>query len=56
MRYMLNDNNETFIELSNEITYIKTYIQLQELRLSKDKNPSIKFIIISKERFLKKYF
>ena len=38
MRYMLKENSMEKIELVKEISYVKSYIELQRLRLS---NPNI---------------
>jgi LytS/YehU family sensor histidine kinase len=36
MRYMLYDTNADKVPLSKELNYIKSYIELQELRINKD--------------------
>jgi len=44
MRYNLNDSQKKFIPLSKEIDYIKKYIELQELRLTKNNQLSVNFL------------
>ena len=43
MRYMLYESGEEKVNLEKEITYIKNYITLQELRLSKNKDIKVTF-------------
>lgn len=44
MRYNLNDAQKKFIPLSKEIEYIKKYIELQELRLTRNNQLAVNFI------------
>lgn len=44
MRYNLNDAQKKFIPLSKEVEYIKKYIELQELRLTKNNQLSVNFL------------
>lgn len=43
MRYVLSDTNQELISLENEISYIKSYIELQQLRLTE--KTSVNFTI-----------
>jgi len=44
MRYNLNDAQKEFIPLSKEIDYIKKYIELQELRLTKNNQLAVNIL------------
>lgn len=45
MRFMLHDNQQDLIPLSKELTYLKDYIYLQQLRLEENENISLEINI-----------
>jgi len=41
LRYMIYDTEEAFVPLENEVTYLKNYLALEELRLNKKESVKI---------------
>lgn len=45
MRYMLYESNVSSIELSREVEYMESFIELQKMRLSKEIQAAVKFCV-----------
>jgi len=47
LRYVLYDNNQTFVSLKKEVAFMQNYIELMKIRLSEDVKVDVKFSILT---------